>query len=110
MLLVHALTALGGIPVEVDDAVIRTNLLNRFGIEIGAGLGQFQGKAWRIGWMGHASRASHVFLFLAALEQLLAEQHYSFDRGASIAAANERHKRPNMLRGLGRASYMVLGP
>jgi hypothetical protein len=29
-----------------------------------------------------------VLLFLAALEQLLAEQGYRFDAGASIAAAN----------------------
>ncbi len=77
------------IPEGVDDAAIRGGLLNRFGIEIGAGLGDFKGKVWRIGLMGYASRANNVLLFLSALEQLLAEQGCQFDRGSSIAAATE---------------------
>jgi alanine-glyoxylate transaminase/serine-glyoxylate transaminase/serine-pyruvate transaminase len=70
---------------------VRTSLLNRFGIEIGAGLGAYKGKVWRIGLMGYGSRPANVLLFLAALEQLLAEQGYRFNRGASIAAANEAY-------------------
>jgi alanine-glyoxylate transaminase/serine-glyoxylate transaminase/serine-pyruvate transaminase len=76
------------IPAGVDDGAVRSGLLHRFGIEIGGGLGAFRGKAWRIGLMGHSSRGGHVLLFLAALEQLLAEQGYRFTPGASIAAAN----------------------
>ena len=76
------------IPEGVDDAATRKALLNRFGIEIGAGLGDFKGKVWRIGLMGYASRSSNVLLFLSALEQLLAEQGCSFEHGSSIAAAN----------------------
>jgi aspartate aminotransferase-like enzyme len=38
--------------------------------------------------MGYGSRPANVLLFLAALEQLLAEQGHAFDRGASTAAAN----------------------
>jgi alanine-glyoxylate transaminase/serine-glyoxylate transaminase/serine-pyruvate transaminase len=75
------------IPAGVDDAAIRGALLNRFGIEIGGGLGDFKGKVWRIGLMGYGSRANNVFVLLSALEQLLAEQNLKFDRGASIAAA-----------------------
>lgn len=75
------------IPAGVDDAAIRKGLLERFGIEIGAGLGDFKGKVWRIGLMGHGSRPNNVFLFLSALEQLLAEQDAAFARGGSIAAA-----------------------
>ena len=45
------------IPAGVDDVVVRRDLLNRFGIEIGAGLGDFKGKVWRIGLMGYGSRA-----------------------------------------------------
>jgi len=77
------------VPDGVDDAWVRSNLLNRFGIEIGGGLGTFKGKAWRVGLMGHAARSRNVLLFLGALEQLLAEQRYKFDAGASIAAANQ---------------------
>jgi alanine-glyoxylate transaminase/serine-glyoxylate transaminase/serine-pyruvate transaminase len=76
------------VPAGVDDAAIRTALLNRFGIEIGAGLGAYKGKVWRIGLMGFGSRPANVLLFLSALEQLMAEQNYKFDHGASIAAAN----------------------
>lgn len=76
------------IPAGIDDARLRTELLNRFGIEIGSGLGAFKGKVWRIGLMGHGSRSNNVLLFLAALEQLLSEQNLRVDRGATIAAAN----------------------
>ena len=76
------------VPAGVDDAAIRSALLNRFGIEIGAGLGAYKGKVWRIGLMGFGSRPANVLLFLSALEQLLAEQGFKFERGASIAAAN----------------------
>lgn len=76
------------VPDGVDDATIRRGLLQRFGIEIGAGLGAFKGKVWRIGLMGYGARPANVLLFLAALEQLLAEQHYRFVHGSSIAAAN----------------------
>lgn len=82
------------IPAGVDDAAVRTALLNRFGIEIGAGLGAFKGKVWRIGLMGFGSRPANVLLFLSALEQLLAEQGHKFDHGASIAAANAVYAAP----------------
>jgi alanine-glyoxylate transaminase/serine-glyoxylate transaminase/serine-pyruvate transaminase len=86
----HALPQLNAvrIPAGVDDVSVRTALLERFGIEIGAGLGAFKGKVWRIGLMGFASRKSNVLLVLAALEQLLAEQGHQFEHGAAVAAAN----------------------
>ena len=80
------------IPDGVDDASVRKNLLQRFGIEIGAGLGAFKGKVWRIGLMGYPSRSANVLLLLAALEQLLSEQGYTFNPGAGIAAANQTYQ------------------
>ncbi|MDZ4819670.1 MAG: alanine--glyoxylate aminotransferase family protein [Planctomycetota bacterium] len=77
------------IPAGVDDVAVRKGLLDRFGIEIGGGLGAFKGKVWRIGLMGHGARPGNVLLLLAALEQLLGEQGYSFKPGASIAAATQ---------------------
>lgn len=77
------------VPAGIDEARIRSALLHRFGIEIGAGLGVFKGKVWRIGLMGYGARPANVYLVLAALEQLLAEQGHKFDHGASIAAAGE---------------------
>ena len=79
------------VPAGVDEAKVRSDLLNRFGIEIGAGLGAFKGKVWRIGLMGYGARPANVYLVLSALEQLLAEQGYKFAHGASIAAAAEAY-------------------
>ncbi len=76
------------IPEGVDDVAVRRGLLERFGIEIGAGLGEFKGKVWRIGLMGHSSRRENVLALLTALETLLAEQGHKFKPGASLAAAN----------------------
>jgi alanine-glyoxylate transaminase/serine-glyoxylate transaminase/serine-pyruvate transaminase len=75
------------IPEGVDDVKVRKALLERFNIEIGAGLGAFKGKVWRIGLMGYGSRPENVFKLLDALEQLLAEQSVRVERGASVAAA-----------------------
>jgi alanine-glyoxylate transaminase/serine-glyoxylate transaminase/serine-pyruvate transaminase len=59
------------IPEGVDDAAVRQTLLNDYNLEIGAGLGGFAGKAWRIGLMGYAARAENVTLCLAALAEVL---------------------------------------
>jgi alanine-glyoxylate transaminase/serine-glyoxylate transaminase/serine-pyruvate transaminase len=59
------------IPEGIDDAKVRTFLLNEFNLEIGAGLGAFAGKAWRIGLMGYAAKSENVLLCLAALNQAL---------------------------------------
>ncbi len=75
------------IPAGVDDVTVRKQLLSEFNIEIGGGLGNFKGKAWRIGLMGSASTTSNVMLFLSALEKCLADQDVKFKAGASIAAA-----------------------
>lgn len=76
------------IPDGVDDAAVRGQLLNEFGIEIGGGLGPMKGKTWRIGLMGEAAKKSNVLLFLAALEQCLNKQGVRPSPGAGVAAAN----------------------
>ncbi|QYJ79117.1 pyridoxal-phosphate-dependent aminotransferase family protein [Shewanella acanthi] len=59
------------IPEGVDDASVRTRLLNDYNLEIGAGLGALAGKAWRIGLMGFGARRENVALCLRALEEVL---------------------------------------
>ena len=59
------------IPEGVDDGKVRAFLLNEYNLEIGAGLGAFAGKAWRIGLMGYAARNENVTLCLAALKEAL---------------------------------------
>ncbi|PMJ88432.1 alanine--glyoxylate aminotransferase family protein [Vibrio sp. 10N.261.55.A7] len=59
------------IPEGVDDASVRSALLENYNLEIGAGLGALAGKAWRIGLMGYAARNENVSLCLRALEETL---------------------------------------
>ncbi len=59
------------IPDGVDDAAVRSTLLNDYNLEIGAGLGAYAGKVWRIGLMGYASRKENITLCLSALKQTL---------------------------------------
>src|ERR1700758_5113997 len=40
------------VPDGIDDGRVRSDLLRIFNLEIGAGLGAFRGKVWRIGLMG----------------------------------------------------------
>ena len=75
------------IPQGVDDLAVRKQLLDEFNIEIGGGLGDFKGKAWRIGLMGSACTLSNVMLALAALEKSLTDQGVKLKPGAGVAAA-----------------------
>jgi alanine-glyoxylate transaminase/serine-glyoxylate transaminase/serine-pyruvate transaminase len=79
------------IPSGVEDLAVRKRLLNEFGIEIGGGLGEFKGKAWRIGLMGYNARPGNVLLFLGALEQCLLGQGVKITPGASVSAANQAY-------------------
>ena len=44
------------VPDGVNDAAMRGRLLHEYNVEIGGGLGQFQGRAWRIGLMGEVEQ------------------------------------------------------
>ncbi len=79
------------IPPGVDDLAVRRRLLTEFGIEIGGGLGDFKGKAWRIGLMGYGSRPDNVLLLLGALEQCLVVQGAKVTAGAGVAAAERAY-------------------
>lgn len=59
------------LPANLSEAEARATLLRRYGLEIGGGLGEFAGRVWRIGCMGHTAREVNVSLCLAALGELL---------------------------------------
>jgi alanine-glyoxylate transaminase/serine-glyoxylate transaminase/serine-pyruvate transaminase len=59
------------VPEGVDEAAVRGALLQRHGIEIGAGLGPLAGKIWRIGLMGSGSTPENVTRLVSALRTLL---------------------------------------
>lgn len=59
------------VPEDINEAALRAQLLDRYGIEIGGGLGDFAGRMWRVGCMGHTARVRNVRLLLCALEELI---------------------------------------
>lgn len=77
------------IPDGVDEAAVRSQLLNQFNLEIGAGLGQLAGKVWRIGLMGFSSQPKNVRFCLSALESALLSQGVTLTPGAALNATNE---------------------
>ncbi len=80
------------IPDGVDEAAVRGRLLNDFNLEIGAGLGALAGKVWRIGLMGHSSRAENIFLCLSSLEAVLGDMGANINKGVALAAATAAMK------------------
>lgn len=75
------------IPEGVDDAAVRTALLQNYNLEIGAGLGNLAGKVWRIGLMGTACTQRNVMLCLDALENTLAAMNAPIKTGVAAQAA-----------------------
>ena len=76
------------VPEGVQDGAIRSGLLAQYGIEIGGGLGQFAGRAWRIGLMGYASQRGNVMLLLSALADLLKNERID----EALAAASSVYR------------------
>ena len=77
------------VPEGVDEATVRRQLLEDYGIEVGGGFGDLRGKIWRIGLMGEGAREANVFILLSALENILAKLDYEVAFGASLAAAQK---------------------
>ncbi len=76
------------VPDGIDEARVRSDLLNQFSLEIGAGLGALAGKVWRLGLMGYSSNPTNVRLCLQAFESALTAQGAKLPLGDAIAAAN----------------------
>jgi alanine-glyoxylate transaminase / serine-glyoxylate transaminase / serine-pyruvate transaminase len=71
------------IPEGVDGKAFCRHLLDRFGIEVGGGLGDLTGQVWRIGLMGYNSTPENVDRLLEIFESELP----AFRPPAAVAAA-----------------------
>jgi alanine-glyoxylate transaminase/serine-glyoxylate transaminase/serine-pyruvate transaminase len=80
------------IPQGVDDATVRSRLLNEYDLEIGAGLGPMAGKIWRIGLMGYASNRRNVLLCLGALDAVLSDLGAPIHSGVAVGAAMKAYQ------------------
>lgn len=74
------------IPDGIDDASVRSSLLEQYDLEIGAGLGEFAGKAWRIGLMGHGCCRNNVLHCISALGAVLNAQGHPCSSEIAINA------------------------
>jgi alanine-glyoxylate transaminase/serine-glyoxylate transaminase/serine-pyruvate transaminase len=57
--------------LEQGEANLRQRMLDRYGIELGGGLGKLAGSIWRIGLMGENARLTNVEALLCALHREL---------------------------------------
>jgi alanine-glyoxylate transaminase/serine-glyoxylate transaminase/serine-pyruvate transaminase len=55
--------------IAAGEAALRGRLLERYGIEVGGGLGKLAGKIWRVGLMGENARLTNVEALLSALRR-----------------------------------------
>ena len=78
------------VPEGVDEAAVRARMLDRWDLEIGAGLGPLKGQVWRIGLMGASASPWHVRVCLTALADALEAQGRKVDLTAALDAANAR--------------------
>ncbi len=79
------------VPPPIDEARVRAELLQDFGIEIGGGLGALQGKAWRIGLMGESSTKANVLTLLGALEEIFVRRKWLKQPGVALEAASRQY-------------------
>ena len=84
------------IPENINDVELRNRLLEEYSIEVGRGLGEFQGKVIRIGLMGESCNPSNVFTLLNAFEKILPQLGWEISEGKSLNAANNKFNESNI--------------
>ena len=92
LLFVDCVSSLASMPFTMDEWSVDSNLLtqhafNGYGVSFGVGLGELNGKAFRIGHLG--SLTDVMLLFgLAKMEMAMADLDYSVELGSGVAAAH----------------------
>lgn len=77
------------VPDGVDEASVRSTMINQFGIEIAGAFGPLKGKVMRIGSMGYSCRKNNILRVLGALEATLTYHGVKVNRGDALQAALE---------------------
>jgi alanine-glyoxylate transaminase/serine-glyoxylate transaminase/serine-pyruvate transaminase len=75
------------VPEGINDLEVRTQLLRKYNIEIGGGLGDYKGKIWRIGTMGYSAQEFNILNLLSALEDILEDLGHKLENGEARDAA-----------------------
>lgn len=77
------------VPSGINEASVRSTMLNEFGIEIAGAFGPLAGKVWRIGTMGYSCRKNNILRVLGALESTLTYHGAKLNQGDATQAALE---------------------
>ena len=75
------------VPDGINEAAVRKYLLDRYSVEISAGLGELSGKVWRIGIMGYSASPQNILLLITALSRALEVQGYKADLASALSGA-----------------------
>jgi (S)-ureidoglycine-glyoxylate aminotransferase len=79
----------------VNGDVVRQQMLEDFGIEIGTSFGPLHGKVWRIGTMGYNARKSAVMQTISSLNACLVANGYKGPKAEASTAALEYYRHAN---------------
>ncbi len=80
------------LPDGAEEGRLRGELRSSYNIEIGGGLGEFGGKVWRIGLMGHSSTEDEVYSLLNAIGEVFEKYDIVDDRAVGSEAAGAVYK------------------
>lgn len=80
------------VPVGFDANELINHAFDSYGVSFGAGLGQMDGKAFRIGHLGMLTDVM-VLSGLATIEMAMADLDYPITLGAGVAAAQEHFRK-----------------
>ena len=80
------------VPVGFDANELINHAFDAYGVSFGAGLGQMDGKAFRIGHLGMLTDVM-VLSGLATIEMAMADLDYPITLGAGVAAAQEHFRK-----------------
>jgi alanine-glyoxylate transaminase / serine-glyoxylate transaminase / serine-pyruvate transaminase len=75
-------------PAGIDAEHVREDLRRLYRIDIGGGVGEWEGEVWRVGILSHSAQPSYIVQFVSVLETLLAAEGYRVPApGAAVQAA-----------------------
>ncbi len=79
------------VPDGFDSNALTDHAFNAYGVSFGIGLGQLNGKAFRIGHLGSLTDVM-VLSGLSAIEMAMADLNYPISLGSGVAAAQEFYR------------------
>ncbi len=87
------------VPDGFDSNALTNRAFNAYGVSFGVGLGEMDGKAFRIGHLGSLTDVM-VLSGLATIEMAMADLNYPIELGSGVAAAQHYYCRPDTAKAL----------